>query len=234
MKIGVAFSGSGAGAAAAKTSLPTELLKRSVAGRYALGDLAAAVPSLLWSRRGGAGGARRADDPVFGVADAAAGTPAAGSNGDVPRARGVRPCGQLCRCLHRHNGDLFRHAALGRVEPQSPVAFRQRTGGARLRAESLPGQRAVRPARECGCATFPFVTAARFSRSRWRGWSGSCPSPSREANPPAQVAADTLSALTGKNADLHYDLRFGGADIPEKIRTFVEEHIAEIYEKLLF
>ena len=51
---------------------------------------------------------------------------------------------------------------------------------------------------------------------------------------PAQVAADTLSALTGKNADLHYDLRFGGADIPEKIRAFMEEHIAEIYEKLLF
>ena len=55
---------------------------------------------------------------------------------------------------------------------------------------------------------------------------------------PVQVAADSLSLLTGKNSDLHYSLpapkRKRIARIEEANRQFVREHISEIYEKLLF
>lgn len=52
MKIGVAFSGSGAGAAAANV-FADELLKRSVAVDMLSATSLAAVPSLLWSRGAG-------------------------------------------------------------------------------------------------------------------------------------------------------------------------------------
>lgn len=53
------------------------------------------------------------------------------------------------------------------------------------------------------------------------------------ASDPAGIASESLSILTGKNADLHYTLRLPG-DEPENVEEFVYTHRKELYEKLLF
>lgn len=54
------------------------------------------------------------------------------------------------------------------------------------------------------------------------------------ADDPAGIAAESLSVLTGKNADLHYALRLSGSEAPEELEQFVRAHRDELYGKLLF
>ncbi|MCI8755609.1 MAG: hypothetical protein HFG18_03340 [Oscillospiraceae bacterium] len=51
---------------------------------------------------------------------------------------------------------------------------------------------------------------------------------------PAGAACESLSALTGKHADLQYVLSPSKAQEPEKIKKFFLDHQDELYEKLLF
>ncbi len=52
---------------------------------------------------------------------------------------------------------------------------------------------------------------------------------------PVQAAGDNMSALTGRNADLHFSIK---PDSPEHaedyIRSFVQNNVGVIYQKLLF
>lgn len=51
---------------------------------------------------------------------------------------------------------------------------------------------------------------------------------------PVGIASESLSVLTGKNADLQYTLRLSEEDGPEAVGTFLRLHKDELYQKLLF
>lgn len=52
---------------------------------------------------------------------------------------------------------------------------------------------------------------------------------------PAEIASQSLCALTGKNADLHYSLQLDeSGDIETQIRSFVTSHVTQLYDCLLF
>ena len=232
MKIGVAFSGSGAGAAAANVFVD-ELLKRSVAVDMLSATSLAAVPSLLWSR-----GAGLEELEELMTLFSASQTPQLGLRqlDRMGMFRAPAVCDLAVSCVDASTGitviysdTLHSDAWNLKVLPLSgnePAALACALSPYR---DSEPfvheGMRLCDFSVRYGCPFFPLKMAG-MERILSVSFSG--------GESPAQVAADTLSALTGKNADLHYDLRFGGADIPEKIRAFMEEHIAEIYEKLLF
>lgn len=52
---------------------------------------------------------------------------------------------------------------------------------------------------------------------------------------PLQAAGDNMAALTGRNADLHFTIRPESPESAESdIRSFVQNNIGTIYQKLLF
>lgn len=54
-------------------------------------------------------------------------------------------------------------------------------------------------------------------------------------NMPVQAAGDNMSALTGRNAELHLSIKPDSAECAESfIRSFIQNNIGAIYQKLLF
>lgn len=233
MKIGVAVSGSGAGAGAAYC-LADELRGQGAEIAMLSACSLAAVSLLLWSR-----GLESAETDELMTLFTSAQTPAcalaefermgifrgkprcelAVSSVDVTTGVSVIYCDRLRSDAH----NLLALPLSG--NERAALASTVSPYGA---SEPFPtsGMRLCDFSARYGCPFFPLKMAG-MERLLAVSFSG--------ASEPAQVAAESLSALTGKNADLHYALRLDAKAEPNaRIREFVRLHEGEIYDKLLF
>lgn len=231
MKIGVAFSGSGAGAAAAH-AFAGELEKCSLTIEMLSVTSLAAVPSLLWAY----GLPDEEIEELTGLFTTAE-TPELGlrtlEGMGVFRKKGAPRCPLAVNSVDVSTGitAIFSDAVCSDAWNLKvlPLAGWERAAlGAALspykESEPCPssGMRLCDFSARYGCPFFPLKMAG-MERLLSVNFAG--------GETPAQIAADSLASLTGRNADLHYTLP---PVPPAQIRSFVREHTAEIYNKLLF
>lgn len=138
MKLGLAFSGSGAGALSSHI-LAQWLRDNALEIEMLSACSLAAIPAMLWSR-----GISREETGELIEAFSRSATPvqggrAARSDGGFSSETGLRAGGQQRGRAYRGHRDLFRSPAFGCMEPEGPAAFRERTGST-LR-DTLPMER---------------------------------------------------------------------------------------------
>ncbi|MEM1483978.1 hypothetical protein V6615_03750 [Oscillospiraceae bacterium PP1C4] len=233
MKIGVAFSGSGIGAASAHV-FAEELRKCSLAIEMLSVTSLAAVPSLLWTR-----GIQMDTIAELMNLFSAEKTPYAGLK--MLERMGAFQTMPVCN-LAVNSVDAATGISVIYSDIVSSDAWNLKvlplTGNESVALSSTispykgsesfsdDGMQLCDFAIRYGCPFFPLKMAG-MERLLSVSFAG--------GDAPAQIAADSLSSLTGKNADLHYTVKLiDVTDTREQIQTFVQEHIAEIYDKMLF
>lgn len=233
MKIGVAVSGSGAGSGAAY-SLADELRRQGVEISMLSACSLAAVSLLLWSR-----GLEDSETDELMTLFAQAQSPAC-AIAEFERMgvfRGKPRCELAVSGVDVSTGVTVIYCDRLRSDAHNlivlPLSGNERAALASTvspyhASEPFPtsGMRLCDFSVRYGCPFFPLKMAG-MERLLAVSFAG--------ASEPAQVAAESLSVLTGKNADLHYTLRLDDRDCSGKsIREFVRLHDGEIYDKLLF
>ena len=235
MKIGIAFSGSGIGAQAA-WAFVDELQKCSVSIEMLSATSLAAVSTLLWAK--GLGPEEiaelmtlfcKTESPLVGVRQFERMGVLKGkmssnlSISSVDAATGVTMI--YSDTLHSDAWNLKVLPLTGN-EAEALAATLSPCGG--LDPYASDGMRLCDFAVRYGCPFFP-LTMAGMERLLSVSFAG--------GETPAQIAADSLSSLTCKNADLHYTIKlknYADADIETQVRSYVRQHIAQIYERMLF
>lgn len=228
MEIGLAVSGNGASAQWAH--LLADELSRVLPIRMVSVCSSAAAPLLLWARGLPLAEISHAAKRNFmGFACLA----------DLLRQPTIAPrCAVACNCVELDSGRIVVYAD-GLFSQAEHLLVCPLHGQEKrvLRASAAPfrGLRPVRNGKQrlCdfsvryGCPLFP-LRMAGIQRTMSLQFSG--------GSTPAQVAADSLRTLTGRRADLHYEIgEFSGKGNPaDWARDFVQTHEQELYDRLLF
>lgn len=111
------------------------------------------------------------------------------------------------------------------LEGMEKTALRAAVSPHFLSPENLDGMRLCDFSARYGCPFFPLKMAG-MERILSVVFSGE--------KDPVGIASESLSVLTGKNADLHYTLRLSEQDGPKAVQAFLHAHKDELYQKLLF
>lgn len=230
MKIGLACAGSGPGASYAY-ALAQELEALSLGPDMISGAAFSAAPMLLWSRglsgteiksrmdafHSSKSGKKAVDRLCFGLPAKPARCRAAINSADLDTgvivmwADGLIADAQNIKV--KQLAGMEREALYAALCPyvmEPPTIYGLRLGDFSARY---------------GCPFFPLKMAG-MERILSVVFTG--------GNDPAGIASESLSVLTGKNADLHYTIRLTDEENPEAIRKFLRERRDELYEKLLF
>lgn len=232
MKIGVAFSGSGAGAAASH-AFADELQSCSLKIKMLSVTSLAAIPSLLWSRGLPCDEIGRLMKQYQAAQTSCKGLQLIRKTGIMNEKA---TCDLAVNCVDTLTGvtviycdSICSDAWNLKVEPLQSNEY------AALCATVSP-YRACKPyankgmnlcdfSVRYGCPYFPLKMAG-MERLLSVSFAG--------GDTPAQIASDSISVITGKNAQLHYTVKCEGDEDPEQqVRRFVQEHIEEIYDKML-
>lgn len=230
MKIGLACAGSGPGACYAYV-LAQELEALSLGPDMISGVSLPAAPMLLWSR-GFSGNEIESRMAVFrrtksdkralanlcaGVPQAPQRCPMAISSADLDTGITVIWGDGLCA-----DAQNLKAYPLAKAERE---ALRATLSPYRLAPQPFLGMRLGDFSARYGCPFFPLKMAGmeRLLSVVFTGESD-----------PMGIASESLSVLTGKNADLHYTIRISEEEGQGTIREFLRRHKDELYEKLLF
>lgn len=233
MKIGVAFSGSGAGAMAAY-AFADELRKSALKIEMMSATSLASVSSLLWAY-----GLPTDDIRELMAQFSAASAPEEGLD-MLERAgafQGSSACAFAVNSVDTLSGVTAVYSDALKSDAWNlkvlPLSGSERTALASTISPytgccpySLDGMSLCDFSVRYGCPFFPLKMAGmeKLLSVTFAG-----------GDSPAQVAADCLTSLTGRFADLHYTVKLlSCTDIETQVRAFVSRNIREIYDKMLF